>query len=76
MPDKSLANLEKWASGIEVLTWAHQPILAHADREVLPCYLETTKDVNVPFYEKHGFTVVSDGIVPDTALRVWGMRRK
>jgi GNAT superfamily N-acetyltransferase len=53
-----------------------QPILARADRQGLPCYLETTKEVNVPFYEKHGFTVVSDGIVPGTTLRVWGMRRK
>lgn len=53
-----------------------QPILARADRDGLPCYLETTNEVNVPFYEKYGFTVVSDGVVPGTELRVWGMRRK
>lgn len=52
-----------------------QPILARADHDGLPCYLETTRQVNVPFYERHGFTVVSDGVVPTTALRVWGMRR-
>jgi ribosomal protein S18 acetylase RimI-like enzyme len=52
-----------------------QPMLARADRAGLPCYLETTNEANVPFYEKHGFTVVSDGVVPGTALRVWGMRR-
>lgn len=52
-----------------------QPILDRADRERLPCYLETTNEVNPPFYEKHGFKVISDGIVPGTNLRVWGMRR-
>ncbi len=53
-----------------------QPVLARADRAGLPCYLETTNDVNLPFYEKHGFTIMSDGVVPGTQLRVWGMRRK
>lgn len=52
-----------------------EPVLARADRDGLPCYLETTKAVNVPFYERHGFTVVSDSVVPTTAVRVWGMRR-
>jgi hypothetical protein len=47
-----------------------QPILACADRDGLPCYLETTNGANVPFYEKHGFTIVSDGVVPSTTLRV------
>lgn len=52
-----------------------QPILARADRDGLPCYLETTNEVNVPFYQKHGFSVVGDGVVPGTTLRVWEMRR-
>lgn len=50
-------------------------ILARADQDGLSCYLETTTEVNVAFYEKHGFSVVSDGVVPDTTLRIWGMRR-
>lgn len=52
-----------------------QPILARADRDHLPCYLETMNEANLPFYVKHGFMVVSDGVVPGTGLRVWGMRR-
>ena len=51
------------------------PILARAGRDGLPCYLETTNEVNVPFYQKHGFSVVGDGVVPGTTLRVWEMRR-
>ncbi len=50
-----------------------QPILDRAARDHLPCYLETLNEVNVPFYEKRGFTVVSDGVVPGGELRVWGM---
>lgn len=50
-----------------------QPILERAARDNLPCYLETMNEINVPFYEKRGFSVVSDGVVPECGLRVWGM---
>ena len=50
-----------------------RPIRARAARDNLPCYLETMNEINVPFYEKHGFTVMSDGVVPECGLRVWGM---
>jgi ribosomal protein S18 acetylase RimI-like enzyme len=52
-----------------------RPILARAASEGLPCYLETQNRANVPFYEKHGFEVVSDGEVPKRGLRVWAMVR-
>jgi len=50
-----------------------QPVLERAARDNLPCYLETMNEINLPFYEKHGFKVVSDGVVPECGLRVWGM---
>jgi ribosomal protein S18 acetylase RimI-like enzyme len=50
-----------------------QPILDRAARDHLPCYLETMNAINVPFYEKRGFIVVSNGVVPGCELRVWGM---
>ena len=53
-----------------------QPVLARADADSLPCYLETNKETNVPFYRKHGFEVVSEGEVPKRGLRVWGMLRE
>jgi len=53
-----------------------QPVLARADAGGLPCYLETSKETNVPFYRKYGFTVVSEGVVPKSDLRVWTMLRK
>ncbi len=53
-----------------------QPVLARADSDRLPCYLETTNEKNVPFYEKHGFKVVSEGNVPRHALHIWAMLRE
>jgi GNAT superfamily N-acetyltransferase len=52
-----------------------QPILRRAGAEGLPCYLETENERNLPFYERHGFEVVSDGEVPKRGLRVWAMVR-
>lgn len=52
-----------------------QPILARADGDGLPCYLETMKTKNVPFYQKHGFAVVVDDDTPDGGLHFWTMRR-
>ena len=54
-----------------------QPILTRADGEGLPCYLETMKEINVTFYRKHGFEVVSEGEIPDEGgPHYWTMRRE
>lgn len=53
-----------------------QPVLARADSDQLPCYLETMKEINVTFYRKHGFAVVSEGEIPDEGgPHYWTMRR-
>lgn len=52
------------------------PVLSQADAAGQPCYLETQNESNLPFYQKHGFEVVSDGVVPKSNLRVWAMLRK
>ncbi len=53
-----------------------QPVFARAGADGLPCYLETSKERNVTFYKNHGFSVVSEGVVPKSSLRVWAMLRK
>jgi len=50
------------------------PILERADRDRLPCYLETAKERNVTFYRKHGFEVVVEGRVGDSPP-YWTMKR-
>ena len=53
-----------------------QPILARADADKLPCYLETQKQINVPFYQRHGFEViVEDDIAADGGPHYWTMKR-
>ena len=50
--------------------------LVRADADGLPCYLETMKARNVPFYQKHRFEVVVDEIVPNGGPRLWTMKRQ
>jgi len=52
-----------------------QPILARADAEGLPCYLETMNERNLPFYERHGFKVTVEGQVPKGGPNFWAMVR-
>ena len=50
------------------------PVLAVADREMIPCYLESTREENVALYQRHGFTVM--GSIPiaedgPTLIAMW-----
>jgi GNAT superfamily N-acetyltransferase len=53
-----------------------RPVLRRADAGALPCYLETYLEIDVTFYQKHGFKVLRDGKVPNHGLRFWAMARK
>jgi ribosomal protein S18 acetylase RimI-like enzyme len=50
-------------------------VFEQADRDRLPCYLETAEEGNVAFYESHGFEILRHGTVPDTAVEYWTMSR-
>jgi ribosomal protein S18 acetylase RimI-like enzyme len=52
------------------------PELEEADRRGLPCYVETTKARNVPFYEKQGFVVKKEIAIPMGGPPVWTMIRE
>jgi ribosomal protein S18 acetylase RimI-like enzyme len=41
------------------------PILAKSDVERLPAYLESSNKRNVPFYQRNGFRVLQEIVVPD-----------
>jgi hypothetical protein len=34
----------------------------------------TLTGANLPFYERHGFRVAHESVVPGTTLRLWAMR--
>jgi GNAT superfamily N-acetyltransferase len=52
-----------------------QPILERCDREGIPAYLESSKDRNVPYYERFGFKVTKEIALPRGGPLVWAMWR-
>lgn len=50
-------------------------VLDRADADRTPAYLETATARNVLLYERHGFEVVEELILPRTDIRGWLMRR-
>ncbi len=50
------------------------PVLARADEQRTPCYLETHTTVNVRLYERHGFRVM-EHIENPTSVPLWAMLR-
>ena len=68
--------------GVEPTHWREgvgsaliRPGLLAADEAGLPCALVTNTERNLPFYERHGFTVVSEGQTPAGGPPAWMMRR-
>jgi ribosomal protein S18 acetylase RimI-like enzyme len=53
-----------------------RPVLAHCDAEGLPCYLESSKERNIPFYRRHGFEVVQEVRLPGDGPLIWTMWRE
>jgi len=51
------------------------PVLARADAEGLPAYLESSKARNIPFYQRHGFEVVRT-LKVEGGPEIWPMLRK
>nr|WP_231510290.1 GNAT family N-acetyltransferase [Fischerella sp. PCC 9605] len=52
-----------------------QPVLKQADTEGLPCYLQTTTEKAVRFYQKHGFEVLRTVELPKGGSQLWTMKR-
>lgn len=52
-----------------------EPMLARADAERVPCYLETANERNVAFYARLGFAIIHDVVEPVSGLRLLTFRR-
>ena len=51
------------------------PVLERCDAEGIPAYLESSKDRNVAYYERFGFTVTKEIALPRGGPFVWAMWR-
>ena len=49
--------------------------IARAQSMNLPCYLETTNQRNVAYYERNGFRLVGERPIAGGGPTIWGMRR-
>ncbi len=54
---------------------ALEPILNRCDAEGTPAYLESTKERNVAFYERHGWRVIETIDLTGGGPRLWAMWR-
>jgi ribosomal protein S18 acetylase RimI-like enzyme len=61
--------------GRGIATALLRPALDQADRDRLPCYLETAGPLTVPLYERLGFRVAIAGRLPPDGPPFWSMLR-
>jgi ribosomal protein S18 acetylase RimI-like enzyme len=52
-----------------------QRFMARATADGVPACFWTVQPANVPFYERHGFTIVAEGVEPKSGLPYWIFRR-
>jgi ribosomal protein S18 acetylase RimI-like enzyme len=52
------------------------PILARADADRTPCWLDTHQEQNVRLYQRHGFEIAERAAVRGHAIPVYGMLRR
>ncbi len=71
----SALGVEPERQGTGIGTALMEPVLERCDRDRLAAYLETAAARNVLLYERAGFEVVEELILPKTDIRGWLMRR-
>ncbi len=53
-----------------------RPMLERADRDGIPCWLDTHQKTNVRLYGRHGFAVVECAAIPGHPIPIYGMLRR
>lgn len=70
-----MLGVEPDLQGRSIGTKLMAPILERCDRERVPAYLESSKERNVPMYERSGFRVTEKFQVPNGGPPIWLMWR-
>ena len=52
-----------------------KPILLRADECGLTCYVDTILPPMVPFFQKHGFEIMANGVDASSGVQYWTLRR-
>ena len=68
-------GVEPALQGKSIGTQLMAPVLAMCDRDGTGAYLESSKEVNVPLYERNGFKVTEEFVVPNGGPKIWLMWR-
>ena len=68
-------GVEPDLQGCGIGTQLMAPVLERCDREGTPAYLESSKERNVPLYERNGFKVTEEFQVPNGGPPIWLMWR-
>lgn len=71
----STIGIDKEHRGKGLASVLMAPGLEMADREKLPCYLDTHNEQNIGLYRRYGFEVVHEGTIPGSDVRHWAMIR-
>jgi len=53
-----------------------QPMVERLDAEGVPAYLESSKERNIPLYERFGFKIAQEYPLPDNGPPLWAMWRE
>lgn len=53
-----------------------QPVLAKADAQKMPIYLETHDERNVKYYQRYDFDLIHKAVIPKYDLPIWCMLRE
>lgn len=71
----SLLGVSPSSQGCGIGSLLIEPILKQASRDGLPIYLETSTELAVRFYQKHGFKVVWGGELLKGSPYLWAMEK-
>ena len=72
---RKVIAVEPTRQGRGIVSRLVQAAAAGADADGMPIVLLTYQPKSLPLYQRHGYVVVCEEVVPGSEVRGWGMRR-